>query len=114
MSLFGSPYHKACSTWGSILGSPYFGFALKHPKHEALKRVWLSQGDWGSRLRDYSPPEVDRIWGIFYLLKGDYICFRFEESGHASHGWGCSSGLPVKGSLPRFCRALYVQVTGLH
>ena len=46
-------------------------------------------------LSDYSPPQVDRIWGImgsyynipkaiFYLLKGDYRGFWFEAKGSGS------------------------------
>ena len=57
----------------------------------------------GKTLKPYSPPEVDRIWGvwgsyynifkaIFYLLKGDYQLCTFLGTPNGSvqltHVWG--------------------------
>ena len=61
----------------------------------------------GLGFRAYSPPEADRIWGIwrsyynipkaiFYLLKGDYSSLRLRDSGLRVSGLGATAFLRLR------------------
>ena len=75
------------ASWSGVWGASWLhGTRLKAREPRSAKflaKKTLRPAVWGSGWRVYSPPYVDRIWGIwgcfykipkavFYLLKGDY------------------------------------------
>ena len=84
VTIWGGLKNKDCSILGSILGSPYF---VALPTHASTSNVMqprveaLNPDPKHTNLKAQSPPQVDRIWGIWgsyynipkaLFYKGDY------------------------------------------